>query len=294
MQLVFNEKDRKTFHSGRWNRHYNPDLCIVSKNKNRIAIPSYSTVLNNFSRSQHKPILKNVGIQIPIVKTIQKLRWNFRKADWHTFAKVTVFHFNNKKASQEINISFIGQEVRNIKHPKYLGVVLDRALTYREYLTRLSAKVKTCQRIISKLSNSTFAIISAFYSRSTPLKWLPVLSNIAPPKLRRKHALLQEWKKYANNPFLPIHTDLTALEGIQRLKSPTKNPDNQKLVINPTTKQPGFDLERNTWVTLNRIRTGHMVYKWRLHDNETHYRRYPPDEGRSGGMDKEPGRETIA
>jgi len=56
-------------------------------------------------------------------------------------------------------------------------------------------------------------------TKSTPLKWLPVLSNIAPPKLRREHALLQEWKKYANNPFLPIHTDLTALEDVQRLKS---------------------------------------------------------------------------
>jgi len=48
-----------------------------------------------------------------------------------------------------------------------------------------------------------------------------------------------------------------------------ENPGNQKLVINLTIKQPGFDLERNTWVTLNRIRTGHgrsghMMYKWGL------------------------------
>jgi len=77
-------KDRKLFHSGRWNRGYNPDLCIFSKNKNRFA---YRTVLNNFPRSQLWPIFINVGIQIPNVKTIQKPRWNLRKADWHTFAK---------------------------------------------------------------------------------------------------------------------------------------------------------------------------------------------------------------
>jgi len=29
------------------------------------------------------------------------------------------------------------------------------------------------------------------------------------------------------------------------------------LEINPTIKQPGFELKINTWVTLNRIRTGH-------------------------------------
>ena len=55
IQLVFNAKDRKTFHSGRWDRGYNPDLCIVSKNKNRIAIPAYRTVLNNKPKhTQHK------------------------------------------------------------------------------------------------------------------------------------------------------------------------------------------------------------------------------------------------
>ena len=245
-----------------------------------------------------------------------------------------MFHLNNKKASQEININFGGQEIRNTKHPKYLGVVLDKTLTYREHLTRLSAKVKTRQSIISKLSSSTWgadantlriSTLSLVYStaeycapvwlnsvhtknvdkhlnaamrsiggltKSTPLKWLPVLSNIAPLKLRSENALLQEWKKYANNPFLPIHTDLTALEGAQRLKSrkpPWKtardltkdkfnisskwendwtieNPDSQKLVTTLTIKQPRFDLERSTWVTLNRIRTGHgrsghMMYK---------------------------------
>jgi len=44
-------------------------------------------------------------------------------------------------------------------------------------------------------------------------------------------------------------------------------------VINPTIKQPGFELKRNTWVTLNLIRTGHgrsghMLYEWGLSDTE--------------------------
>lgn len=110
MQLVFNAKDRKTFHSGRWDRGYNPDLCIVSKNKNQIAIPAYRTVLNNFPRSQHRPILINVGIQIPIVKTIQKPRWNFRKADWHTFAK-----------SIDANIRWIKPTSNN--YDRFVGIV---------------------------------------------------------------------------------------------------------------------------------------------------------------------------
>ncbi|KAL4097430.1 hypothetical protein QTP88_022212 [Uroleucon formosanum] len=80
--------------------------------------------------------------------------------------------------------------------------------------------------------------------KSTPLKWLPVLSNIAPPKLRREHPLLQDWKNISSK----WKNDWTI-----------ENPDNQKLVTNPTIKQPGFYLERSTWVTLNRIRTGHEL-----------------------------------
>ncbi|KAL4112351.1 hypothetical protein QTP88_016159 [Uroleucon formosanum] len=68
-----------------------------------------------------------------------------------------------------------------------------------------------------------------------------------------------------------------------------ENPDNRKLVISPTNKQPGFDLERNTWVTLNRIRTGHG-----RNGHMMHHRRYPPGERRSGEMDEEPGCEAIA
>jgi len=49
-----------------------------------------------------------------------------------------------------------------------------------------------------------------------------------------------------------------------------ENPDGQNIVTNPTSKQPGFDLPRKIWVTLNRISTGrgrcnHMMYKWKLH-----------------------------
>lgn len=46
------------------------------------------------------------------------------------------------------------------------------------------------------------------------------------------------------------------------------------MVINPTIVQPGFELEINTWVTQNRIGTGHgksehIMYKWELRDTET-------------------------
>jgi len=51
-------------------------------------------------------------------------------------------------------------------------------------------------------------------TKSTPPKWLPVLSNIDLPKIQRKHALIiknnRELSKF-NNLNLPIYTDLVTL-----------------------------------------------------------------------------------
>jgi len=49
--------------------------------------------------------------------------------------------------------------------------------------------------------------------KSTLLKWLPVLSNIVPPNIRREQTLIREWIRIVNNPILPIHMDLKAIEG---------------------------------------------------------------------------------
>jgi len=65
----------------------------------------------------------------------------------------------------------------------------------------------------------TYLNFNNLYNNYQKLKWLPVLSNIAPPKLRREHALVQEWKQLANNPTLPILEDLNTLDNTQRLKS---------------------------------------------------------------------------
>lgn len=68
MQLIFSGKIN--FHSGRWNRGYNPDLCIVSKDHNGVSLQVQRSILNNFPKIQHRPVLIQIGIQIPLVKTL--------------------------------------------------------------------------------------------------------------------------------------------------------------------------------------------------------------------------------
>ena len=232
-----------------------------------------------------------------------------------------MFHLHNASASRELNVTLSGQRLRHDPNPEYLGITLDRSLTYRNHLSSLALKVKTRNNLLSRLAGSTWgarastlreSALSLSYSsakycapvwarsahtdlvdvqlntamrtisgtfRSTPLAWLPVLSNIAPPHVRREAATQTMLAKAEAAQHLPLHSDLFR-HPPPRLKSRrpiwSTPPDhafstdarwraewhgadvaNSSLVADPTTRQPGFDLPRSHWTLLNRFRTGH-------------------------------------
>ena len=98
----------------------------------------------------------------------------------------------------------------------------------------------------------------------TPLPWLPVLSNIEPPALRRKAATDKLVEKIVKHDSWPIQPDILS-PPLRRLTSrkplwldlqpvdiKSRWRDNWKsaqvvishLVCDPTIRQPGFDLSR--------------------------------------------------
>ena len=127
--------------------------------------------------------------------------------------------------------------------------------------------------------------------RSTPLHWLPVLSNIVPPHIRRQIAVTKSWEKFHSYPNdFPIISYIPDSR-IARLKSRKPlwindflynnrsdkevwrsewnscNIFKKGLITDPSEKVPGFNLPRKIWCTLNRLRTGHgrcnsFLFKW--------------------------------
>lgn len=85
LHLVFDAKDRGTFKSARWKNEYNPDLCFVTKNSNGSPIQARRSVEKDFPHSQHRPVVVELGYQIPIIKSTPRPRWNFNKANWPSF-----------------------------------------------------------------------------------------------------------------------------------------------------------------------------------------------------------------
>lgn len=85
LHLNFDAKDPQTFQSHTWNGVHNPGLCFVSTDINGIALPAARRVYHRFPKSQHRPVFLTGSIQIPMVNSLPKSSWNFRKANWQSF-----------------------------------------------------------------------------------------------------------------------------------------------------------------------------------------------------------------
>lgn len=250
--------------------------------------------------------------------------------------EVTCFHLNNRLARRELNVRFGNGLLRHNRYPKYLGVTLDRTLSFKEHLAKTAAKLKTRNNILQKLCGTTWGssastlrstALGLVYSvaeycapvwlnsphvktvdiqlnhtmrmisgtiRSTPCHWLPILSHITPPGIRRSIALIREYNKILENPHLPINTDISdirrnrlrsrkpSIKTAENLKAANFNPINEwkqewTQATTPdyhnmpciTVPPAGFELPRKTWTTLNRIRTNHgrcadAFYRWNI------------------------------
>ena len=70
--------------------------------------------------------------------------------------QVCAFHLRNRCASRTLNVYWDGMKLTNTQRPKYLGVTLDRSLTYKFHCENTKKKIMTRNGILRKLSGSTW------------------------------------------------------------------------------------------------------------------------------------------
>lgn len=130
--------------------------------------------------------------------------------------------------------------------------------------------------------------------RSTQTEWLPVLSNIAPPDLRRLLHTSKTILKLSTFQNLPLQKDILEhppirlssryniwrnklpeepIEGLWKKRWGIAEIRNKTLVTDPTIKVPGWDLTRAQWTTLNSIkveqgRCNYLLHKWGMSDSQ--------------------------
>ncbi|XP_076823231.1 uncharacterized protein LOC143469422 [Clavelina lepadiformis] len=122
-----------------------------------------------------------------------------------------VFHLNNKEAQREINITIDGETLPYRAEPTYLGVTLDRALTYRRHLellrNKLSARVALLRRLAGSgwgggtktLRTATLALIY-----STAEYCAPVWCRSSHTRHKRRAAYCN-WLPASNSKGLPTN-----------------------------------------------------------------------------------------
>ena len=142
----------------------------------------------------------------------------------------TMFHLYNKEASREMNIMVDNTRLQYQPFPTYLGMKLDRTLSFRQHLETAKAKTASQAALIRRLAGTTWgastqtlristeALVfsSAEYCapvwcrsphvhrldtalrtvsgclRATPTNHLPVLGGIAPAEIRQEGAMLAQ------------------------------------------------------------------------------------------------------
>lgn len=66
------------------------------------------------------------------------------------------FHLKNRQAARTLKITWEGTTLEHCSFPKYLGITLDRALTYRRHCLNTKQKVAARNNIIRKLTGTTW------------------------------------------------------------------------------------------------------------------------------------------
>ena len=70
--------------------------------------------------------------------------------------QVCAFHLNNHQASTKLNITWNGHELNYDNYPVYLGVTLDRTLSYSQHVKKVKAKAAARNSLLTKLANSNW------------------------------------------------------------------------------------------------------------------------------------------
>ena len=81
-------------------------------------------------------------------------KWRLKLSETKTVS--AVFHLHNREAKRELNIDIDGKFLSFCSEPKYLGVTLDRSLTYRQHLESLRKKLTSRTALLRRLAGSSW------------------------------------------------------------------------------------------------------------------------------------------
>ena len=250
-------------------------------------------------------------------------QWHLKLSEPKTIC--SIFHLANRLAGKKLVIKLHGAALRFEPTPTYLGVMLDRSLTFGPHLQMVAVKASKRVNLIRKLAGSNWgagfttlrtSTLALVYSAAeyaapvwshsrhtstvnivlndalrlisgtmapTPTAMLPILAGIPPADIRRDHLVLRHAEKaHQHNSLVPSIPDNAPPQRIRRDHFATRanmlhscaplspawvqerwkeeweraKSDFHDYIDAPVSKPTGCNLARQSWVRLNRLRTG--------------------------------------
>ena len=135
----------QSLHDGTRNFIYADDLCVTAK------YPSFTEVEHTIEEALDELIT---------YYSSNSLSANPDKT------QVTSFHMKNREANMMLKSN--GTNPENLLHLKYLGVTLDKIMSYKVHIHNTKTKVATQSNLLKKVSNSKWVV------RQSPLEQHPV------------------------------------------------------------------------------------------------------------------------
>ena len=70
--------------------------------------------------------------------------------------QVSLFHLRNRELGRKLSLTWNGVDLKHCDFPVYLGVTLDRTLSYKQHIEKVKGKVRTRNNLLHKLANSSW------------------------------------------------------------------------------------------------------------------------------------------
>ena len=70
--------------------------------------------------------------------------------------QLTAFHLKNRQADRKLNVTWNGTKLDHTNSPVYLGITLDRSLTYRNHCMKTRAKLSSRNNLLRKLHGTNW------------------------------------------------------------------------------------------------------------------------------------------
>ena len=113
-----------------------PTTCQLHVAKNSFTLTTYVSPFKANSSANWNAVSRQIRHECHT----SVRQWRLKPSASKTVS--SVFHLHNTSATHELSVYLDGLRLRHECHPTYLGVTLDRTLSYREHLRKTAGKLK--------------------------------------------------------------------------------------------------------------------------------------------------------